>query len=229
MAMEAIMAHAGHIADVVTDIVGDDTRIAWVVLRDPGLDLAHQIGADVGTLGEDAAADTGEQGYGRRPHAEAVDNVGGGGIPTEEQIQHAEAEQTHGRDAHAHDRTAVESDREGRGGAVVAGRGGRTDVGAGGSVHADKAGGGRAQRADEEGDHGLPAQRRHPDEDRDDDCEDRQVGILPAHEDHRAAMDQGGDLGQLARAFGILQDLPVDSECGEQAKDTQDDGNQGFK
>jgi hypothetical protein len=33
---------------------------ARVVLRDAGLDLADQIGADIGALGEDAAAESGE-------------------------------------------------------------------------------------------------------------------------------------------------------------------------
>ena len=34
--------------------------IARIVLRNAGLDLADEVGADVGALGEDAAAETGE-------------------------------------------------------------------------------------------------------------------------------------------------------------------------
>ena len=37
-----------------------DGRVAGIVLGDSGLDLADQVGADVGGLGEDAAAETRE-------------------------------------------------------------------------------------------------------------------------------------------------------------------------
>ena len=43
------------------DQVGDDGRVARIVLGDAGLDLAHQVGADVGGLGVDAAAELGEE------------------------------------------------------------------------------------------------------------------------------------------------------------------------
>ena len=59
--LEDVRAHAGHVADVVTDVIGDNARVARVVFRDTGFDLAHQVGADVGALGVDAAADTREQ------------------------------------------------------------------------------------------------------------------------------------------------------------------------
>ena len=58
--LEQVGGHAGAVADVVADVVGDGRRIARIVLRDAGLDLADQIAADVGALGEDAAAETGE-------------------------------------------------------------------------------------------------------------------------------------------------------------------------
>ena len=47
----------GAVADVVADVVGDGGGVARVVLGDALLDLADQVGADVGRLGEDAAAD----------------------------------------------------------------------------------------------------------------------------------------------------------------------------
>jgi hypothetical protein len=58
--LEQIGGHAGAVADIVADIVGDHGGVAGIVLGDSGLDLAHQIGADVGGLGEDAAAETRE-------------------------------------------------------------------------------------------------------------------------------------------------------------------------
>ena len=58
--LEQIGGHAGAVADIVADIVGDGRRVAGIVLGDAGLDLADEVGADVGGLGEDAAAETGE-------------------------------------------------------------------------------------------------------------------------------------------------------------------------
>ena len=63
-------AHAGHVADIVADVVGDGGRVARVVFGDAGFDFSDQVGADVGRFGEDAAADAGEQGLGRSAHAE---------------------------------------------------------------------------------------------------------------------------------------------------------------
>src|SRR3546814_4027805 len=55
--LKEVGRHAGAVADVVADVVGDDRRVAGIVLGDAGLDLADQVGADVGDLGEDAAAE----------------------------------------------------------------------------------------------------------------------------------------------------------------------------
>ena len=57
---EQVGGHARAVADIVADVIGDDGRVAGIVLGNSGLDLADQVGADVGGLGEDAAAETGE-------------------------------------------------------------------------------------------------------------------------------------------------------------------------
>ena len=54
--LEQVGRHAGAVADVVADVVRDHRGIARIVLGDARLDLADEIGADVRTLGEDAAA-----------------------------------------------------------------------------------------------------------------------------------------------------------------------------
>ena len=59
---EQIGGHAGAVADVVTDVVGDDRRVARVVLGDAGLHFADQVGAHVGAFGEDATAEPGKDG-----------------------------------------------------------------------------------------------------------------------------------------------------------------------
>src|SRR3989449_10537953 len=63
------------VAHVVTDGVGDGGGVAGVVLGDAGFQLAHEVGADVGGLGVDAAAYAGEQRDGRRAHREARDDL----------------------------------------------------------------------------------------------------------------------------------------------------------
>ena len=49
--LEEVGAHAGDVADVVAHVVGDDRRVVRVVLVDARLDLADEVGADVGRLG----------------------------------------------------------------------------------------------------------------------------------------------------------------------------------
>jgi hypothetical protein len=59
---EQVGSHSGAVAHVVAHIVRDYGRVARVVFRDTGLDLADQIGANVCCLGEDTAAETREDG-----------------------------------------------------------------------------------------------------------------------------------------------------------------------
>src|SRR5690606_12303021 len=54
--LEAVGARANGIARVVAGAVGDDAGVARVVFLDLEDDL-HQVGTDVGDLGEDAAGD----------------------------------------------------------------------------------------------------------------------------------------------------------------------------
>ena len=73
--LEQIGGHAGAVADIVADIVGDGGRVARIVLGDAGLDLADEIAADIGALGEDAAAETGEDRDQRGAEAERDQRV----------------------------------------------------------------------------------------------------------------------------------------------------------
>ena len=78
--LEQVGRHAGAVADVVADVVGDGGGIARIVLGNAGLDLADEIAADVGTLREDAAAETGEDGDQRRAEAERHHGVDHGAV-----------------------------------------------------------------------------------------------------------------------------------------------------
>src|SRR5665648_892893 len=72
--LEQVGGHPGAVPDVVADVVGDGRGVARVVLGDAVLDLADQVGADVGRLGEDAATHPHEHRQQRGPEAEAFEH-----------------------------------------------------------------------------------------------------------------------------------------------------------
>ena len=110
--LEEVGGHAGAVADVVAHVVGDRRGVARVVLGDVLLDLADQVGADVGGLGEDAAADTHEHGEQGGAEAEALEHVGG--LVLEEQHDEAGAEQAEADGEHADHGAGAEADLHGR-------------------------------------------------------------------------------------------------------------------
>ena len=73
--LEEVGGHAGAVADVVADVVGDHGRVARVVLRDARLDLPDEVGAHVGGLREDAAAEPREDRDQRAAEGEADEVV----------------------------------------------------------------------------------------------------------------------------------------------------------
>ena len=64
--LEQVGGHAGVVADVIADVVGDHGRVAGVVLGDAGLELCRRGRRDVGALREDAAAETAKTEVGDR-------------------------------------------------------------------------------------------------------------------------------------------------------------------
>ena len=59
---EQVSGHTCAVTDVVTDVVGDHRRVARVIFRNASFDFAHQVSADVSAFGENAAAQTREDG-----------------------------------------------------------------------------------------------------------------------------------------------------------------------
>ena len=117
--LEQVGGHAGAVADVVADVVGDHRRVARIVLGNAGLDLADEVGADVGGLGEDAAAETREDRDQRGAEGErderldhgavlAADGVAAGSdqVP----VEHRDREQREAGDQHAGDRAGAEGE-----------------------------------------------------------------------------------------------------------------------
>ncbi len=178
--LEQVGRHAGAVADVVADVVGDHRRVTGVVLGDPGLDLADEVGADVGALGEDAAAEAGEHRDQRAAEAESdqgVDRVARALArdPGEDSVVGGDADEGEADDEHAGNRTAAEGDVQGLGDAAAGGLG-DAGVGSHRDVHADVAGGRRERGADQKADrHADVLQRDEQDEDDDADAGDRRV------------------------------------------------------
>ena len=117
--LEQVGRHAGAVADVVTDVVGDRRRVTRVILGDARLDLPDQVGTDVCRLGEDPAAQTGEDGDQRATEAQADQRVDGGlGAVVEERGQRPvvarDAKQGEADDQHSGDRAAAEGDLQRR-------------------------------------------------------------------------------------------------------------------
>ena len=120
----------------------------------PGLDLADQVGADVGGLREDAAAEPGEDRDQRTAEAEAdqrIDRVVRrlAGDECENAVVAGDTEQREADDEQSGDRAAAEGDVERRRDAAARGLG-DARIGADRHVHADVPGGRREQAADRE-------------------------------------------------------------------------------
>ena len=144
--LEQVGGHAGAVADIVADVVGDGGGVARIILRDARLDLADEVAADIGALGEDAAAEAGEDRDQRGAEAErhqGVDDLaarrGEAGAAGEVGVVEGDAEERQARHQHAGDGARLERDLQA---AAERGRGRLrgADVGAHGHVHTDEAG-----------------------------------------------------------------------------------------
>ena len=225
--LEEVGGHAGAVADVVAHVVGDGGGVARVVLGDARLDLADQVGADVGGLGEDAAADTHEHGEQGAAEAEALEDDRR--VLVEDQQHERGAEQAQADGDHAADATGAVRDAEGRPVAAGAGGLGHADVGAGGQRHADEADERGERRTDQEEDRpaepGAPAavvHRQQEQQDEDDHGEDAEGAELPTQIGRRSLLHRLRDLAHLRRPLVGGQD-GLDEERGE-AEGSQRDG-----
>ena len=148
VALENVGRHAGTVADVVADVVGNGGGVAGIVFGNAGFDLADQVGADVGGLGVDAAADAHEQGQQRAAEAEAQQGLVG--VLAVDQEDDRAAQQAQAVGEHAGDRAGAIAQLQGL---AEAGLGGRrhAEVADRGQPHADEADRGRERSAEEEG------------------------------------------------------------------------------
>jgi hypothetical protein len=115
--LKQVGGHAGAVAHVVAHVVGDHGRVARVILGDAGFHLAHQVGAHVGALGEDAAAQArkdGDQGRAEGKADQRVQQRGEGlavgrdAAGREEPVKAGHAQQAQAHHQHAGDGAAAE-------------------------------------------------------------------------------------------------------------------------
>ncbi len=224
-------AHAGHVADVVADVVGDGGRVARVVLGDAGFDLADQVGADVGRLGEDAAADAGEQGLGRSAHAEGQHGGGDDGELADafrdEMAQDDEpqrdVQQGQADDHQAHDGAGAEGDLQplvqgvlGAGGGAVGGESGR--------AHAQEAGQAGEEAAGDEGERHpgvlrMQHERHEGKENEDQEEDERHDPVLPLEVDHGPFLHVAGDALHVGRARVLFFHETIKIVCKSERQD----------
>ena len=160
--LEDVRATAGAVAHVVAYEVGDDGGVAGIVFRDAGFYFADEIGAYVGGLGVNAAAELGEEGDEGGSKAEAyelIDDVLGIVQSTEGEEEDGDSDEGERHDDEAGNGSAAEGGLQG---SVegVAGRRGGTDVGANRDVHSREPREAGADGADQEADDGGDRRRR---------------------------------------------------------------------
>ena len=169
IALKEVCAHARDVADVVADVICDNSGVAGVVLGDTGLDFSDEVCADVSGLGVNTAADTRKQSDRACAEGETEQNVG----VIEDEEQNGCAEKTETDNAHAHDRAAGEGDRQSLVHAAFTCGVRGSDVGLGCNVHTDVACEDGKQSAEQEAQRGDPAAeadgyKQNYDEDRED-------------------------------------------------------------
>ena len=193
---EQVGGHAGAVTHVVAHVVGNHGRVARIVFRDAGFNLAHQVGAYVSALGEDAAAQTREDGDQRRAKGQADQRVEQGGqvfvrrqvaVADQEPVEGPHAQQAQADDQHACDGAALEGHVQCRANAVRRGLG-RAHVGTHRDVHADEAASPR-----EDGPHdkanGCLRAKENADQDRQDDAHDGDGAVLARQVGRRTLLD----------------------------------------
>ena len=224
--LEQVGAHAGHVADVVADVICDDCGVARVVLGDSGLHFANEVGADVGRLRVDAAPDTREQRDATGAEAVGGDQRGGVGNRQsldEDEKQHRQPQQAEPGDAEAHHGPTAEGKRQRALDAAQSRRLRGPRVGRRRDLHADEPGSGRGNGA-----HDIRKRskgtvvRDHEDQHSHDRDEDRENAILAPQKRHRALPDRVHQLTHALVSRIGCQYLAREQRSETQARDCGD-------
>ena len=219
--LEEVGPHAGRVADVVPHAVGDRGGVPRVVLGNAGLDLADEVGADVGGLGVDPPADPGEQGDAGRAEPEPGEVLEGEGDVL---VQRGEDDEEQGHPDepgphhhHAHDAAGVERHAQGRVQSVDGG-GRRPHVTPDRHGHADPPSDPRDEGPGHEGDGRCRVPHEHSDQRGDHGHEHGEPLVLLLQEGRGPLLDGGGDLLHLDGPGGHRDHL-LAQVVGEQERD----------
>ena len=232
--LEQVGRHAGAVTDIVADIVGDHRRVAGIVLGDPGFHLAHEVGTDIGALGEDAAAQAREDRDQRRAEAErheSVDHRAVGERKSHDLREEGEIaryrKKSEAGDQHAGHGAGAKGDRQTALQAVArAFRG--AHIGAHRDQHADIAGRARENGAEHEADR-CPALQEEEEQRRDDDTDHGDGAILAVEISAGSYLNMAGD---FLHAFGPRtrgQHRPGCPDAIEDGEQPRSDGSIGWK
>ncbi len=239
-ALEQVGTTAGAVSDVVADQVSDDGRVAGIVLGNACLHLSDEVSAHIGSLGVDTAAQLCEQsgeggtegvsdgqGEGHLDQfpirSSLAHDAGGGELEIQEEYARdsQEGQRDHGEAGHG---TAAERGLE----RLVEGaprRAGGTDVRVHGHEHANVAGQGGEEGAEQEGCADKDAPRHvlilhsHPngDDHRENHANYRNRLILSSQIGHCSFAYGIPDLFHIGSAGVLLEDAPSKVTREEQA------------
>jgi len=199
--LEKVGRHAGTVADIVANVIGDHGRIPGVVFRDAGFDLADHVSADIRTLGEDTAAKAGKDRNQRCTEAERdkrfknmaqARRFGRVINATKHNVIARDPEQSEADHQHTGDGARLECDSQRR--LQSAGPGGicRSHVRANRDVHADVTGRTGEHRTNYETDCRKHAEKR-PDHEADDDADHPNGHILTVQVGRGAFLNRARD------------------------------------
>jgi hypothetical protein len=227
--LEAIGRGTDRVAGIVPGTVGNDAGVARIVFLDLEDDL-HQVGADVGDLGEDAAGDAQGGGPERLTNGEA--DEAGAGVVTRHEQKDAEHQHQLDRDQQHADRHAgLQRDRVGRERLAPERRKGRAGVGVGVDADAEPRDAIAAEDADDrEGEDGDDLGRTELLEDAevqahdggDEDPEQRDEAALRLQVGLAGFIDQLGDLPHRAVNLHVLE-LVRDDQAEDHAEEADDE------
>src|SRR3990172_6596727 len=135
-----VSAHPCYISDIIPDVVCNNCRVSWVILRNTGLYLTSKISSDICGLRIDTSTYPRKKGNGTCPHRITTDNRSCCRIMPKHIEKYTNAYHTNTGYCKSHDRTPGKGDKKGlcRIRLIEIRRIGSPDIGTRGGIHAKK-------------------------------------------------------------------------------------------
>mmetsp|Transcript_7661 Transcript_7661/g.28706 ORF Transcript_7661/g.28706 Transcript_7661/m.28706 type:complete len:524 (-) Transcript_7661:804-2375(-) len=103
--LEQVTSHTSNISHIVTNIVGNNSRVSWIIFRNSSLNFSHQISAYISCFGKDTTSYTSKQGNGRSSETESTQCL----YIAENEVKDSQYTQSESNNGHSHNGTSVES------------------------------------------------------------------------------------------------------------------------